>query len=232
VSDTATPLAARRAVRSFVRREGRITPAQRRALVELLPRHGVAPGEGPIDPVALFGRTAPLHLEIGFGDGAALAAMVAAHPEHDYLGVEVHRPGVGAALRRIAAAGLTNVRVAPMDASELLPRLPDASLAAVYLFFPDPWPKKRHHKRRLVQPAFVAQLRRALAFGGRLYLATDWPDYAAHMLAVLTQAPGFENTAGTGGYAARPSERPLTKYEERGRRLGLAVRDLIFRRVV
>jgi tRNA (guanine-N7-)-methyltransferase len=227
----ALPSTAHRPIRSFVRREGRITPAQRRALDELWPRYGVPAGEGPLDPAALYGRVAPLELEIGFGNGEALAALAAAHPERDYLGLEVHRPGVGALLARLAAAGLTNVRVAAEDAAAFVARrLPDGALAAAYLFFPDPWPKKRHHKRRLVQAPFAALLARKLAPGGVLRLATDWPDYAAHMLAVLAAEPALENLAADGGYAPRPEERPLTKFERRGLRLGHPVRDLAFRR--
>jgi len=218
-------------VRSFVRREGRITEAQKRALAELLPRYGVTPGEAPLDFVALFGRHAPVHLEIGFGNGEALAAMAAAHPQNNYLGIEVHRPGVGMLLRRLEAEGLANVRIACSDARELLEqRIPEGSLSGVYVFFPDPWHKKRHHKRRLVQAAFVALLARKLKPGGLLHLATDWEDYARQMLAVLSTAEGFENTAGQNQFAPRPEARPHTRFERRGQRLGHAVWDLIFRR--
>ena len=214
-----------------MRREGRYTDAQRRAVETLLPRYGVPAGEDTIDFVALFGRAAPVHLEIGFGNGEALAAMAAAHPENNYLGIEVHRPGVGALLQRIDSAGLTNVRVITADAVEVLTRrIPDQSLAAVYLFFPDPWPKTRHHKRRLVQPAFAAVVQRRLRPGGCWHLATDWEDYARHMLAVLSADPGFANAAGAGQFAARPPERPLTRFERRGHRLGHGVWDLEFRR--
>jgi tRNA (guanine-N7-)-methyltransferase len=218
-------------IRSFVRREGRITEAQKRALEELLPRYGVAPGESPLDFVALFGRDAPVHLEIGFGNGEALAAMAAAHPQNNYLGIEVHRPGVGVLLRRIEAEGLTNVRVACTDAKELLERcIPESSLSAVYIFFPDPWHKKRHHKRRLVQAEFVALLARKLKPGGLLHLATDWEDYAQHMLAVLAGTAAFENLAEPGAFTPRPENRTLTRFERRGHRLGHGVRDLVFRR--
>jgi len=201
-----------------------MTAAQKRALAELWPRYGLAPGDGPVDFRALFGRTAPVAVEIGFGNGDALARLAAAHPETDYLGIEVHRPGVGRLLARLAAEGLTNVRVVCADAKEMLAhRVPDASLAAVYVWFPDPWPKKRHHKRRLVQPEFVALVRRKLALGGVLHLATDWPAYAAHMEAVLNTAEGFA--------AATAAARPDTKYEARGRRLGHPVRDLAYVRV-
>jgi len=220
-----------RAIRSFVRREGRITDAQRRALEELLPRFGVTPGEATLDFAALFGRDAPVHLEIGFGNGEVLATMAAAHPQNNYLGIEVHRPGVGMLLRRLEAEGLANVRVACSDAREFLEqRIPEGSLSGVYVFFPDPWHKKRHQKRRLVQAAFVALLARKLKPGGWLHLATDWEDYARQMLAVLSAAEGFENAAGQNQFAPRPETRPHTRFERRGQRLGHGVRDLIFRR--
>jgi tRNA (guanine-N7-)-methyltransferase len=219
-----------RPIRSFVRREGRITEAQRRALDDLLPRYSVPAGTAPLDFRQLFGRAAPVHVEIGFGNGAALAAMAAAHPENNYLGIEVHRPGVGSLLRQVEASGLANVRVACHDAVEVLARIPDESLAALYIFFPDPWHKKRHHKRRLMQPEFVEALRRRLQPGGLLHFATDWEDYAQHTQAVLAANPGFENTAAGGGYAPRPAERPLTRFEQRGARLGHTVRDFCFRR--
>jgi tRNA (guanine-N7-)-methyltransferase len=220
-----------RVIRSFVRREGRITEAQKRALEELLPRYGVAPGEAPLDFAALFGREAPVHVEIGFGNGEALAAMASAHPENNYLGIEVHRPGVGALLHRLAAEGLTNVRVACTDAKELLAqRIAAGSLSAVYIFFPDPWHKQRHHKRRLVQAEFVALLAQKVKPGGLLHLATDWEDYAQHMLTVLAGTAAFENTAEPGAFTPRPETRTLTRFERRGHRLGHGVRDLVFRR--
>lgn len=220
-----------RTIRSFVRREGRITGAQRRALEELLPRYGVPEADALLDFATLFGRVAPVHLEIGFGNGEALAAMATAHPQHNYLGIEVHRPGVGSLLRRLDAEGLANVRVLSADAKEVLERrIPDNALDAVCIFFPDPWPKKRHHKRRLVQPAFLTLLHRKLKVGGRLHLATDWEDYAQQMLAVLSAAGALENSAGAERFAPRPPERPLTKFERRGQRLGHAVWDLVFQR--
>ena len=220
-----------RAIRSFVRREGRITEGQKRALEELLPRYGVAPGEAPLDFVALFGRDAPVHIEVGFGNGEALAAMAAAYPQNNYLGIEVHRPGVGALLRRLEAEGLTNVRIACTDAKELLAqRIAEGSLSAVYILFPDPWHKQRHHKRRLIQAAFVALLAHKLQPGGLLHLATDWEDYAQQMLAELVAATDFENTAQPGPFRLRPENRTLTRFERRGHRLGHGVRDLVFRR--
>ncbi len=213
-----------RPIRSFVRREGRMTDAQRQALQELLPRFGLDPGDSRLDFSAAFGRAAPVMLEIGFGNGDALATLAAQHPENDYLGIEVHRPGIGRLLARLETEGLTNVRVLCADAKDVLARnIADESLSAVYVLFPDPWPKKRHHKRRLVQPAFVELIRRKLKVGGVLHLATDWGNYADHMQAVLTGAAGFAPVA------AGP--RPGTKYEARGKRLGHAVRDLVYARV-
>lgn len=197
----------------------------------LLSKYGVPAGDVPLDLARLFGREAPVHVEIGFGNGEALAAMAAAHPENNYLGIEVHRPGVGSLLRRVGAEGLSNVRLAGVDAVELLTRVPDGVLGAVYLFFPDPWPKRRHHKRRLVQPEFARLVRRKLEIGGVWRLATDWEDYARHMLEVLTADPGFENLATDGTFVSRPQVRPLTRFEQRGRKLGHTVRDLAFRRI-
>lgn len=222
-----------RPIRSYVRREGRLTEAQRRALAALLPRYGIEVGESLIDLAAVFGRRAPVVLEIGFGNGEALLAMAKAHPENDYLGIEVYRPGVGRLLRVLEEAGIANVRVIVADAQEVLAqRLADGSLAAVHLFFPDPWPKRRHHKRRLVQLGFVELVRRKLAPGGVLRLATDWQDYAEHMLAVLSQADGWENAAGEGRFAPRPPQRPLTRFEQRGQALGHRVWDLVFRKTL
>jgi tRNA (guanine-N7-)-methyltransferase len=219
-------------VRSFVRREGRFTTAQRRAVDSLLPKYGVPEGDEPINFTALFGRAAPVHLEIGFGNGEALAAMARLHPEINFLGIEVHRPGVGALLQRLKTEALTNVRVISADAVDVLSRrIPDQSLSAMYLFFPDPWPKLRHHKRRLVQPGLVSLVCQKLQIGGLWHLATDWEDYARHMLAVLTEAEGFENASGPGQFAARPESRPLTRFERRGQKLGHDVWDLVFRRV-
>ncbi|MBI5612175.1 MAG: tRNA (guanosine(46)-N7)-methyltransferase TrmB [Gammaproteobacteria bacterium] len=225
------PSAPHRTIRSFVRRAGRITSAQRRALDELWPRYGIKAGEAPLDFAALFPNRTPPIVEIGFGNGEALATLAAAHPENNYLGIEVHRPGIGSLLLRLDSGALTNVRLLEGDAKEVLAqRIPPGSVQAVHVFFPDPWPKKRHHKRRLVQADFVASIQRALAPDGYLHLATDWQEYAEHMLALLDQTPGFENTAGAGNYAPRPEYRPLTKFERRGQRLGHGVWDLIFRR--
>lgn len=218
----------RRHVRSFVRREGRITRSQQRALEELLPRFGITP-EDIADLDRVFGRHAPRTLEIGFGNGASLAQMAHAAPEQDFLGIEVHRPGVGHLLLEIEQRALTNVRVICADAVEILrDHLAAASLDRVLLFFPDPWPKKRHHKRRILQPEFVALIRARLKPGGRFHMATDWQEYAGQMLEVMDAAPGFTNTAGRGHYAPRPDYRPETKFERRGLRLGHGVWDLVF----
>jgi len=208
-----------------------MTPAQQRALVTLWPRYGIEAGDAQLELENLFGRAAPVTLEIGFGNGDALLDMAAVHPDRNYLGFEVHRPGVGHLLNRLEAAGLTNVRIVIGDAGEILTcQIPGGSLDAVHLFFPDPWPKKRHHKRRLVQPAFAQLVRTKLKPGGVWHLATDWEDYAQQMLTVLDEAEGFENLAGRGRYSSDPGERPPTKFEQRGRRLGHGVWDLHFRR--
>jgi tRNA (guanine-N7-)-methyltransferase len=220
---TAAP--APRAVRSFVLRQGRISPAQQRACDELLPRYAVT-APAPLDWKAVFDRDAPVVLEIGFGMGETTAAIAAAHPDVDFLGVEMHLPGVGALLRRIEAARLTNVRVLRRDAVEVVDLIAPASLAGIHVFFPDPWPKKRHHKRRLLKRALVHALALRLAPGGYLHVATDWQPYAEEILAVLAAEPLLANTAQ--GFASRPAWRPLTKFEQRGLARGHAVFDLLF----
>lgn len=217
-------------IRSYVRRQGRMIPAQKRALDELWLDYGITE-EGALDPEALFGRAAPRHLEIGFGMGDALLEMARAHPENDYLGVEVHLPGVGQLLLGLREMEITNVRIDRRDAIEVLECLPAHSLARVYLFFPDPWSKQRHHKRRLVQTSFVEKLRRVLVPGGLFHVATDWDDYAHHMLGVMEVADGFTNRAGSGNFHPRPVERPLTKFEQRGLQQGHEVRDLLYDRI-
>jgi len=220
---------AHRPVRSFVLRQGRMSPAQQRALDTLLPRLGIAYAPAPLDFAAAFGRSAPVILEIGFGMGETTAAIAAAHREHDFLGLEVHGPGVGALLNRIEAAGLSNVRVIQHDAVDVVAQMiPAASLAGIHVYFPDPWPKKRHHKRRLLQPAFVHALAHRLAPGGYLHAATDWDDYAQEILATLSAETLLANTAAD--FAPRPAWRPQTKFETRGLKLGHGVRDLVFRR--
>ncbi len=220
-----------RPVRSFVLREGRLTPGQQRALECLWPDYGIdrpASGEG-IDWRQAFGRDAPLWLEIGFGNGDALRQIAALHRQINCLGIEVHRPGVGHLLQGLAQDGLTNVRVLRADAAEVLrEHVADATFERVLVFFPDPWPKKRHHKRRLIQPSVAAELARVLAPGGHLHLATDWPDYAEHMHAVLEAEPRFANAAD--GWAERPAYRPRTRFEARGEGKGHAVFDLIYQR--
>ena len=221
-----------RRIRSFVRREGRLTKGQQRALAELFPHYGVKLQQGELDLDVLFGRRAFRILEIGFGNGASLAEMATEHPDNDYLGIEVHRPGVGNLLLQIEKRQLNNIRVSNDDAVEVIEQqIPDNSLDAVYLFFPDPWHKKKHHKRRIVQPGFVQLLRCKLKPGGIFHMATDWENYAEHMLEIMTKAEGFANLAGEGNYSPRPEYRPLTKFEQRGQRLGHAVWDLIFKKV-
>lgn len=217
-----------RKIRSFVRRPGRATNAQRRALTDLWPRFGVDAWGGPLDLHALFGRDAPRVLDIGFGDGEALVTTAVNYPAIDYLGIEVHEPGIGHLLLLLERSGATNVRVLQRDAAEVLPQLlPSASVAAVNLFFPDPWPKTRHHKRRLVQPPFVEEMARVLATDGLLHIATDWADYARHTLEVLATSTQF---APTDASADPLAFRPPTKFERRGRRLGHEVADLFYRR--
>ncbi|MEK7737994.1 MAG: tRNA (guanosine(46)-N7)-methyltransferase TrmB [Pseudomonadota bacterium] len=222
-------VAQREHIRSFVLRQGRVTQAQQRHHQEGMPLWGVSYRPALLDLDAVFGRAAPKILEIGFGMGESTAAIAAAHPDNDYLGVEVHTPGVGGLLKEIAARNLTNIRIVQHDAVEVLrDMIPLASLAGAHVFFPDPWPKKRHHKRRLLQPALVHLLAERLAPGGTLHCATDWEEYAQQMLAVLGAEPLLENTVAE--YAARPAYRPQTKFESRGLRLGHGVRDVVFSR--
>ncbi len=216
-------------IRSYVRREGRITSAQEEALEQLWPRYGIDPAGVLLDLPAIFGRQAPLVVEIGFGSGDHLLASAKGRPDSDFLGIEVHRPGAGRVLQQADKLGLSNLRVLCADAVEVLRQcLPAASIDEVVIFFPDPWPKKRHQKRRLVQPAFIEVLARALRPGGRLRLATDWADYARHMLEVMSAAPQFVNVSESGGAIARPADRPLTRFESRGLRLGHEVADFEF----
>ena len=218
--------AARRAVRSFVVRGGRITAAQQRAFEELWPAYGVDFAPQPLDLATTFGRHAPCTLEIGFGNGEHLLARAAAEPQRDFLGVEVHPPGVGHLLMGAGAAGLANLRVIQHDAVEVLrEQIAPAALDEIEILFPDPWPKKRHHKRRLIQPPLAALLASRLRPGGYLHVATDWAEYAEHILAVLTAEPAFANPSG--GFAERPASRPITKFEQRGLRLGHRVFDVV-----
>ena len=235
-SDPTTPAAdappqPRRAIRSFVLRAGRMGGGQARALADLGPRFVLPYQAQPADWCAHFGRDAPRVLEIGFGMGQATAQIAAARPDWDFIGVEVHAPGVGALLREVGERGLSNLRIVQHDAVEVLQQMiAPASLAGVQLFFPDPWHKKRHHKRRLVQPAFVALLASRLAPGGWLHCATDWEHYAQQMLAVLGACPALVNSVE--GFAPKPDLRPLTKFEARGLKLGHGVWDLLFNAAV
>ena len=210
-------------------RQGRISSAQQRALATLMPAYGIPFADHPLDFDRAFGRKAPRVLEIGCGMGETTAAIAQMRPGDDFLAIEVHSPGVGALLRRIRELGLTNVRIVQHDAVELVATMiPEASLAGVHAFFPDPWPKKRHHKRRLLKPEFVHALALRLGTDGYLHVATDWETYAHEILDTLTAEPLLQNAAP--GFAPRPSYRPLTKFEARGLALGHRVWDICFRR--
>ncbi|MEW6689165.1 MAG: tRNA (guanosine(46)-N7)-methyltransferase TrmB [Pseudomonadota bacterium] len=214
----------RRTVRSYVLRQGRTTPAQQRALEELWPRFGLPFSNAFLRFTEIFGRTAPVILEIGSGMGETTAEIARSNPETDFIAIEVHGPGVGSLLRRIRDSNLQNLRVVRHDALEVLERMiPDGALAGIHLFFPDPWPKKRHHKRRLVQPPFAALAARKLAPGGYLHAATDWPEYATQIEEVLSSEPLLERIPDH-------KSRPITKFERRGIGLGHPVRDLLFLR--
>lgn len=218
-----------RRIRSFVRREGRLTEGQQAAIREGWPRWGVDFVPTQVDWDQIFGRQAPRFLEIGFGMGGATAEIARAHPQQDYLGIEVHRPGVGNLLKLIEQDGLTNLRLMTHDAVDVVEQMiADESLDGILIFFPDPWHKARHHKRRLIQPEFVRKLVTRLKPGGTIHCATDWENYAEQMLEVLSAEPALENTAAD--YAPRPAYRPLTKFENRGLKLGHGVWDLVFRR--
>ncbi|WP_263143037.1 tRNA (guanosine(46)-N7)-methyltransferase TrmB [Pseudomonas sp. RIT-PI-AD] len=221
-----------RTIKSFVMRAGRMTEGQQRGLDQGWPRFGLELAGGRRDFAEVFGRRAPLTFEIGFGMGHSLLEMAAAAPEQDFIGVEVHKPGVGALLNGLLGQGLNNVRVYSCDALEVLRDcVADASLDRLLLFFPDPWHKSRHHKRRIVQPAFAELVRQKLKPGGVLHMATDWEPYAEHMLEVMNVAPGYRNLAPDGRWVERPAERPVTKFERRGERLGHGVWDLKFERM-
>jgi tRNA (guanine-N7-)-methyltransferase len=214
-----------REIRSYVLRQGRTTPSQQRALDELLPRFGIPYAGALLDFKAVFGRTAPVVLEIGSGMGETTAAIAQAHPDNDYIAIEVHGPGVGSLLKKIDALGLTNLRVIRHDALDVLQTMiADASLAGIHLFFPDPWPKKRHHKRRLVQAPFAELAARKLAPGAYLHAATDWPEYATQIDEVFSSSPLFQKDL------QEKKARPTTKFERRGIGLGHPVRDLLFLR--
>lgn len=218
-----------RSIRSFVMRAGRTTEGQARALSELGPKFVLPFTPQLLDLEATFGRKAPVVFEIGFGMGDATAKIAELLPDTDFIGCEVHEPGVGALLKQVGERGLTNLRIVQDDAVEVLKHMvPKESLAGMHIFFPDPWHKKKHNKRRLIQPGFVAEIVKHLAPGGYLHCATDWEPYAQQMLEVLSAEPALVNTAE--GYAEKPAYRPLTKFENRGLRLGHGVWDLVFRR--
>lgn len=221
-----------RPIRSFVKREGRFTLGQRHAFETLWPNFGIALSDETLDFEKIFGRAAPTIIEIGFGDGESLAEIAENHPEHNYIGIEVHRPGVGHLLIQIRERALTNLRVMNDDAVEILKQMaPTNSLNAVYLFFPDPWHKKRHNKRRILQPSFIELVANRLQAGGIFHMATDWQHYAQYMMNTMSATTAFKNKAGQDAYSPRPAYRPITKFERRGQRLGHDVWDLLFERV-
>jgi tRNA (guanine-N7-)-methyltransferase len=215
-----------------VLREGRLTPAQARAIDELSGRFGAPATDAPLDFPQLFGRHAPVHVEIGCGNGDCILALAQSHPDNDYLGIEVHRPGVGSLMLRAEELGLGNLRILHHDAVEAIERqIPAQSVDCIYVFFADPWPKKRHHKRRLLQPSMLGMLRERLHRHGRLFIATDWQDYADHIESALREVDGLCNLAAPARYAPRPAWRPRTRYERRGERLGHVVRDFMLGRM-
>ncbi len=221
-----------RRIKSFVLRQGRLSNAQQNAIDTQWPKFGLTVTDELLDFTTLFRRDAPTIIEIGFGMGKSLAEMAEANPQNNYIGIEVHRPGVGALLKLVEEKGLTNVRVYNHDAIEVLEKcVPKDSLAGVYLFFPDPWHKKRHNKRRIVQPGFAKTIASHLKIGGQFHMATDWEDYAIHMMDVMNEAENYQNISGHGQYTPRPEYRPLTKFEARGHSLGHGVWDLIFERI-
>jgi tRNA (guanine-N7-)-methyltransferase len=220
-----------RRILTFMRRSSPLTAHQREGFDQYLGRYQLSRDVGRLDLAQVFGRRAPITLEIGFGMGHSLIAQAERHPERDFIGIEVHHPGVGALLYEAGTRGLTNIRVFEDDALEVLSQcIPDAALDTVQLFFPDPWPKKKHHKRRFVQAANAELIRQKLAPGGVFHMATDWQPYAEWMLEVMSAQPGYENATGPGQYAPRPESRPVTKFERRGEALGHGVWDLLFRR--
>ena len=220
-----------RSIKSFVLRQGRLTKGQESAMQSLWPQFGIEAAETELDLPSLFGRVAPITLEIGFGNGESLLQMAQAAPERDFLGIEVHTPGVGHLLKLMGENGVTNIRVLNTDAVEILKqRIPAGSLNRVQLFFPDPWHKKKHHKRRIVQTEFVDLISSRLSQAGVLHMATDWQNYAEHMVDVMQTRQDFQNLAENPPYSARPDTRPLTKFENRGLRLGHGVWDLLYQK--
>lgn len=220
-----------RKIQSFVKREGRLTKGQEKAIESNWETMGLEHKSGLLNMNEVFERSSPVVLEIGFGMGKSLVTMAKNEPDKDFIGIEVHRPGIGACLADAQEQGVTNLRVYEHDAVEVLADcIADGSLSRMQLFFPDPWHKKRHHKRRIVQPEFVEKLRGKLAIGGVFHMATDWENYAEHMLEIMSVAPGYKNLSSSNGYVPRPEQRPLTKFEQRGHRLGHGVWDLMFER--
>lgn len=222
-----------RRIRSFVRRDGRMTEAQRRALEDLWPQVGLQLENGTLDFNQAFQREAPQVLEIGFGSGMSLLAMAKEHPEQNFIGIETYQPGIGALILGMQLQAINNIRIYYADAVEVLDRcIPNASLDVVQIFFPDPWPKRKHHKRRLIQPTFVSLIASKLKTNGTLHLATDWEHYAQHMMRVLSDAVEFTNLAGEGQYSNRSSQRPIvTKFEQRGTQSGRQIWELQFVKV-
>lgn len=222
----------KKSIRSYVVRAGRMTDGQRNAFDTSWPTYGLKLEDGAIDTDAVFGRTGPKVLEIGFGMGDSLLQMAAAEPETDFIGIEVHPPGVGTLMNTATAEGISNLRVYLADANDVLEEcFASQSIDRLQLYFPDPWHKKKHNKRRIVQPQFVQLVREKLRPGGVLHMATDWEHYAEQMLETLDAAEGFENIAGIGQYSSRPDYRPMTKFEKRGERLGHGVWDLIYKKL-
>lgn len=220
-----------KSIRSFVIRAGRITVGQKNAFDKYWPTMGLSLFKGPIDPEKVFGRQAPLVLEIGFGMGDSLLEMARNEPDKNFIGIEVHPPGVGRLISEASQQGLSNLRVYMADAMDVLEDcIPDESIDRLQLYFPDPWHKKKHHKRRIVQPGFVERLRPKLKLGGVLHMATDWQPYADHMLEVMNAMTGFVNEFTETGFSPRPDYRPVTKFEKRGERLGHGVWDLVFKK--
>jgi tRNA (guanine-N7-)-methyltransferase len=222
----------KKSIRSYVVRAGRMTDGQRNAFDTSWPTYGLKLADGAIDTDAVFGRTGPKVLEIGFGMGDSLLQMAAAEPQTDFIGIEVHPPGVGTLMNTAKAEGISNLRVYLADANDVLEEcFASQSIDRLQLYFPDPWHKKKHNKRRIVQPQFVQLVREKLRPGGVLHMATDWEHYAEQMLETLDAAEGFENIAGIGQYSSRPDYRPMTKFEKRGERLGHGVWDLIYKKL-